>query len=146
MFWESNSSLRSMPWTRRFTNVLSRVILDNRRGAAPRLLGAVTAPDTLVRLPGRQGRIPQELEEARLGSRAAGEGVRPTPRHAEDCQLLRGTCDARFSSTGAGLARQVDFAANETAVLDHDAPRVDVADELRAIADVDLVGTFNVSL
>ena len=71
MFWESSSSPRSMPWTRRFTNAWDQA--------------------------------------------------------------------ARFS-------RQIHFPANESAVLDHDAARVNIAHESRAVADVDLVGAFDVSL
>src|ERR1700722_5776062 len=44
------------------------------------------------------------------------------------------------------LARQIDVSADESAVLDDDATGVNVADESRAVADVDCFGPLDAAL
>src|ERR1700722_93917 len=72
----------------------------------------------------------------------SGSSVRHhVPRHRPGVSL-----SVTSSGGGAGFVRKVYFPANEPAVFDHNATRMNIAHEPRAIADIDLVCAVDISL
>ena len=76
---------------------------------------------------------------SRNADQCAGSPVRDhVPRPGPGVSLNAGS--------GSRFPRQIHFASDESAILDYDAARMNIAHESRAVADVNLVGAFHVSL